>query len=124
LFVARRRTRHAAVAILRNAAARLGVFPPAHPRGYDPITQGEREAGLTHHPPNRNPNQKPTNQKPTKKTHQNSLWLNATLGLACVLAFSVLQRSFFPRHYRYRLLSNSVTIKPRALPTKGWSSLW
>lgn len=42
----------------------------------------------------------------------------------CLVAFSVLQRSFFPKHYRYRLTSESVTIKPQALATKGWSSLW
>jgi hypothetical protein len=57
-----------------------------------------------------------------KQTH--SLWLNAVLGLVCLVAFSVLQRSCFPRHYRYRLVSNSVSIKPRPLPTKGWSSFW
>lgn len=46
------------------------------------------------------------------------------LGLVCLVAFSVLQRSCFPLHYRFRLLSPNVTIKPRPLPTKGWSSLW
>jgi len=65
-----------------------------------------------------------TNEQTKQKNKKNSLWLNATLGLVCVVAFSFLQRSFFPRHYRYRLVSESVTVKPRPLPTEGWSSLW
>lgn len=33
------------------------------------------------------------------------LWLNALLGLICFLAFCILQRSVFPEHYRFRLVS-------------------
>eukprot|EP00775_Hariotina_reticulata_P011017 gene11017-11171_t len=53
-----------------------------------------------------------------------ALWLNTLLGMLCFIAFCFLQRSVFPRHYRYRMVSQSVTVKPKSLPTEGPESLW
>eukprot|EP00879_Flechtneria_rotunda_P017163 GHRR01017975.1.p1 GENE.GHRR01017975.1~~GHRR01017975.1.p1 ORF type:complete len:523 (+),score=135.69 GHRR01017975.1:795-2363(+) len=65
-----------------------------------------------------------TDNRVTDSQLTTSLWLNALLGSLCLIAFCILQRSVFPKHYRYRQVSDSVTVKPRFLPTKGWSSLW
>eukprot|EP00882_Tetradesmus_deserticola_P032054 GHRQ01036269.1.p1 GENE.GHRQ01036269.1~~GHRQ01036269.1.p1 ORF type:complete len:148 (+),score=17.98 GHRQ01036269.1:336-779(+) len=65
-----------------------------------------------------------TDNRVTDHQLTTSLWLNAVLGIVCFLAFCVLQRSVFPLHYRYRLHSPWVTVKPRALASKGLKSLW
>ncbi|KAF8073110.1 AAP5 [Scenedesmus sp. PABB004] len=65
-----------------------------------------------------------TDNQVTDSQLTTSLWLNVLLGSICFVAFCILQRSVFPRHYRYRLHSASVTVKPRQLAEKGLVSLW
>jgi hypothetical protein len=47
------------------------------------------------------------------------LWLNTLLGMLCFIAFCFLQRSVFPKHYRYRMVrllqSNIIAKAPQQL---------